>query len=490
MSPSLRQQVLRKIPGVDEILSRPEMVDLLKIHPRHVVVEAVRKGLGRLREEILQKEELHESEDTLFSFENLSSIFQKEIDLQIQPRLRRVINATGVVIHTNLGRAPLHPSAIEHLIEVSKTYSNLEYDLDRGERGSRTIHVEEILCRLSGAESALVVNNNAGAVLLVLNSLAEGKEVIVSRGELVEIGGAFRIPDVMKRSGALLREVGTTNRTHFNDYQKAIGPETALLLKVHTSNFRVMGFTSEVSLQDLVRLGKEYQLPVVDDLGSGCLIDLTRYGLEKEPTVQEMIKTGVDAVTISGDKLLGGPQAGIILGKKKILDLFKINPLTRALRIDKLTLAALESTLLLYFDEKKAMEEIPTLRMLSLDTKRLKNRGKRLLKRLSGVTNKKMAFTLKEDVSQVGGGALPLQELPTLVVAVKPLEVSVNSLEENLRKGEPPIVCRISKEELILDMRTVFDEEIPMLAAGIEKALTQTAKGTGQSGKQNNVENP
>ena len=481
MSPSLRQQVLRKIPSVDEILSRPEMVDLLKIHPRHVVVEAIRKGLGRLREEILQKEELHELEDTLFSFENLSSIFQKEIDLQIQPRLRRVINATGVVIHTNLGRAPLHPSAIEHLIEVSKTYSNLEYDLDRGERGSRTFHVEEILCRLSGAESALVVNNNAGAVLLVLNSLAEGKEVIVSRGELVEIGGAFRIPDVMKRSGALLREVGTTNRTHFNDYQKAIGPETALLLKVHTSNFRVMGFTSEVSPQDLVQLGKEYQLPVVDDLGSGCLIDLTRYGLEKEPTVQEMIKTGVDAVTISGDKLLGGPQAGIILGKKKILDLFKINPLTRALRIDKLTLAALESTLLLYFDEKKAMEEIPTLRMLSLDTKRLKKRGKRLLKRLSGVTNKKMAFTLKEDVSQVGGGALPLQELPTVVVAIKPLEVSVNSLEENLRKGEPPIVCRISKEELILDMRTVFDEEIPMLAAGIEKALTQTAKGIGQS---------
>ena len=481
MSPSLRQQVLRKIPSVDETLSRPEMVDLLKIHPRHVVVEAIRKGLGRLREEILHKEELPELGDTLFSFENLSSIFQKEIDLQIQPRLRRVINATGVVIHTNLGRAPLHPSAIEHLIEVSKTYSNLEYDLDRGERGSRTIHVEEILCRLSGAESALVVNNNAGAVLLVLNSLAEGKEVIVSRGELVEIGGAFRIPDVMKRSGALLREVGTTNRTHFNDYQKAIGPETALLLKVHTSNFRVMGFTSEVSLQDLVQLGKECQLPVVDDLGSGCLIDLTRYGLEKEPTVQEMIKTGVDAVTISGDKLLGGPQAGIILGKKKMLDLFKINPLTRALRIDKLTLAALESTLLLYFDEKKAMEEIPTLRMLSLDTRRLKKRGKRLLKRLSGMTDKKMTFTLKEDVSQVGGGALPLQDLPTVVVAIKPHEVSVNSLEENLRKGDPPIVCRISKEELILDMRTVFDEEIPTLAVGIEKALTQTAKGIEQS---------
>jgi len=476
MSPSLRQQLLRKIPSVDEMLSRPEMNDLLKIHPRHLVVEAVRKGLKRLREEILHKEEIPQIEDSVFSLENLYPLFQKEIEAQTHPRLRRVINATGVVIHTNLGRAPLHPSAIQHLIEVSKTYSNLEYDLDRGERGSRYVHVEEILCRLSGAESALVVNNNAGAVLLVLNTLAEGKEVIVSRGELVEIGGTFRIPDVMKRSGALLREVGTTNRTHLNDYQKAIGPQTALLLKVHTSNFRVMGFTSEVSLQDLVQLGKEHQLPVVDDLGSGCLIDLTQYGLEKEPTVQETIKTGVDAVTISGDKLLGGPQAGIILGRKKFLELFKSNPLTRALRIDKLTLAALEATLLIYLDEKKAMEEIPTLQMLRLDTGKLKRRGKRLLKRLSERVNKKVAFNLKEDVSQVGGGALPLQELPTVVVAIKPVEVSVNSLEENLRKADPPIISRISKDELILDMRTVFDEEIPLLAAGIEKALTPTTE--------------
>jgi L-seryl-tRNA(Ser) seleniumtransferase len=480
MSPSLRQQVLRKIPSVDELLSRPQVVDLLKVHPRHVVVEAIRKGLGRVRDDILRKQDLSRYEEAFFSFDNLYPFFQKEIDLQIQPRLRRVINATGVVIHTNLGRAPLHPSAIQHLTEVSQAYSNLEYDLELGERGNRYTHVEDTLCRLSGAESALVVNNNAGAVLLVLNTLAEGKEVIVSRGELVEIGGAFRIPDVMKRSGALLREIGTTNRTHFNDYQKAIGPHTALLLKVHTSNFRVMGFTSEVSLQDLVQLGREHQLPVVEDLGSGCLIDLTQYGLEKEPTVQETIKTGVDAVTVSGDKLLGGPQAGIILGKKKILDLFKINPLTRALRIDKLTLAALESTLLLYFDEKRAAEEIPTLRMLSLDTRRLKGRGKRLLKRMSGITNERMTFSLREDVSQVGGGALPLQELPTIVVAIKPLDFSVNRLEESLRKGDPPIISRISKEELILDMRTIFDEEIPLLAAGIEKAITRIAKGKEQ----------
>ena len=471
MAGSLRQQVLRKIPRVDEILSRPEIIDLLKVHPRPVVVEALRKGLGKLRDELLHSENLSQLGDAFFSFEHLYPFFQKEINLQIQPRLRRVINATGVVIHTNLGRSPLHPSAIEHLVDISKHYSNLEYDIELGERGDRYTHVEESLCHLSSAESALVVNNNAGAVLLILNTLAEGKEVIVSRGELVEIGGAFRIPDVMKRSGALLREVGTTNRTHLNDYQKAIGPQTALLLKVHTSNFRVMGFTSEVPLQDLVQLGKQHRLPVVDDLGSGCLIDLTQYGLEKEPTVQEVIKTGVDAVTFSGDKLLGGPQAGMILGKKIFLDLFKNNPLTRALRIDKLTLAALESTLLLYLDEKRAMEEIPTLRMLSLDTKRLKRRGKRLLKRLAEVGNERIVFTLREDASQVGGGALPLQELPTIVLAIKPLDFSVNQLEKNLRKCEPPIISRISKEELILDMRTIIDEEIPLLAAGIEKAL-------------------
>jgi L-seryl-tRNA(Ser) seleniumtransferase len=333
--------------------------------------------------------------------------------------------------------------------------------------------VEEILCRLSGAESALIVNNNAGAVLLALNTIAEGREVIVSRGELVEIGGAFRIPDVMKRSGAFLREIGTTNRTHLSDYQEAIGPQTALLLKVHTSNFRVMGFTSEVSLQDLVQLGKENHLPVLNDLGSGCLVNLTEYGLEKEPTVQEAIKTGVDVVTFSGDKLLGGPQAGIILGKKIFLDPIKVNPLARALRIDKLTLAALESTLLLFLDERRAMEEIPTLRMLSLDTKLLKRRGRRLLKRLSGIAKKGIQFNLKEDVSQVGGGALPLQGLRTIVLAMKPLDFSVNSLEESLRKGEPPVIARINRDELILDMRTVFDEETPLLADVISKALAR-----------------
>jgi L-seryl-tRNA(Ser) seleniumtransferase len=473
MSPSHREQLLRKIPSVEEILSGPEIGDLLKMHPRTVVVEAIRKGLKRLRTEILNQENLSGLNNESFSMKNLLPLFQKEVDRQVQPRLRRVINATGVVIHTNLGRSPLHPSALDHMIEISKAYSNLEYDLDLGERGSRYSHVEEILCSLGSAESALVVNNNAGAVLVALNTLAEGREVIVSRGELVEIGGAFRVPDVMRRSGALLREVGTTNRTYLKDYQDAISSQTALLLKVHTSNFRVMGFASDVPLQDLVQLGRQFNLTVMDDLGSGCLIDLTPYGLEKEPTVQETTEIGVDLVTFSGDKLLGGPQAGIILGKKSLLDAIKNNPLTRALRIDKLTLAALESTLLLYLDEERAMEEVPTLRMLKVDRTILKKKGRRLLKRLTGTTRDKVEISLREDVSQVGGGALPLQELQTIVLAIKPIDFSVNRLEESLRKGQPPIVSRISKDELILDMRTVFDEEIPLLAAGIEKALKQ-----------------
>ncbi len=468
--------MLRKIPSVDEILSKPEVVNLLTTYPRNVVVDGIRKGLERFRQELLHKEESPKAEKDLFSFEHLYPLFLREIGLQVNPRFRRIINATGVVIHTNLGRSPLPPSALQHMIEVAETYSNLEYDIERGERGSRYAHVEGTLCRLSGAESAMVVNNNAGAVLLALNTLAEGREAIVSRGELVEIGGAFRIPDVMKRSGAVLREVGTTNRTYLGDYEKAIGPQTALLLKVHTSNFRVMGFTSDVLLKDLVQLGKEHHLPVIDDLGSGCLVDLSQYGLEKEPTVQEAIHTGVDVVTFSGDKLLGGPQAGILLGEKGLLDLIKANPMTRALRIDKLTLAALESTLLLYLDEKQAMEEIPTLKMLTLDIGKLKRRGRKLLRRLSGVLERGVQVTMREDASQVGGGALPLQNLPTMVIAIKPIDLSVNRLEEDLRKGEPPVVSRISKDELILDMRTVFDSEIPALAAGVEKALTQAAK--------------
>ncbi len=475
MAQTLRQKLLRKIPSVDEILSRKEILELLKVYPRNVVVDSIRMGLKRVREEILKIDDPSSLDESIISPESLSSIFQREIELQVKPTLRRVINATGVVIHTNLGRAPLHNSAISHMIEVSRTYSNLEYNLELGERGDRHTHVEHILCRLSGAESAMVVNNNAGAVLLALNTIAEGKEVIVSRGEMVEIGGSFRIPDVMKRSGAILKEVGTTNRTHPSDYKNAITPQTALLLKVHRSNFRILGFTSEVSLKELVEMGKQYNLPVLNDLGSGCFVDLDQYGLEKEPTVQESINSGVDVVTFSGDKLLGGPQAGIIVGKKRFIDMMKINPLSRALRIDKLTLAGLESTLLLYLDEKKAINEIPVLRMLCLDRRSLMERAKRLLKRLPEKIKREAKINLREDFSQVGGGALPLQELKTVVVSIKPSSISINKLEENLRMGDPPIISRISKDELILDMRTIFDDEIPLVATAIEEAFAKYA---------------
>jgi L-seryl-tRNA(Ser) seleniumtransferase len=477
MSETPRQQLLRNIPRVDEILERAEIRALLERHPRAVVVEAIRKGLERVRRELAQRETLGSSEEALLRFDHLLPLFQEEIARTVQPRLRHVINASGVVLHTNLGRSPLHPTVLGHLMTIAQGYSNLEYDLERGQRGSRYVHVEETLCRLSGAEAALVVNNNAAAVLLALHSLASGREVIVSRGELVEIGGAFRIPDVMAQSGAKLREVGTTNRTHLRDYENAIGPETALLLKVHPSNFRVIGFTAEVPLEEVSELGRRHHLPVMCDLGSGCFVDLRAHGMSKEPTVQEAIRGGADIVTFSGDKLLGGPQGGIILGKKALLDRIKVDPLNRALRIDKLTLAALEGTLLLYLDPKRAVREIPTLAMLTVEKSILKRKAKRLLRQILPLCAGQARAAIREDVSQVGGGSLPIEELPTVVVTIRPEGCSVDDFETRLRKGEPPVVARISKEEILLDMRTVFDSEIPLLAKAIEGALS-TAPST------------
>jgi L-seryl-tRNA(Ser) seleniumtransferase len=331
--------------------------------------------------------------------------------------------------------------------------------------------VEEILCQISGAESALVVNNNAGAVLLALNSLAEGREVVVSRGQLVEIGGSFRIPDVMSKSGARLVEVGTTNRTHLEDYAKAISERTALLLKVHASNFRILGFTAEVSLKDLVDLGRTKDLPVMEDLGSGCFVDLSRYGMEKEPTVQDALEAGADLVTFSGDKLLGGPQAGIILGKKRYLDLLKKNPLSRALRIDKLTLAGLEATLRLYLTQVPAPSHIPVLAMLTCRADELERRAKRLRRKLIKDLSAICQVNLREEVSQVGGGALPLTALPTRVVALRPLKTSAANLEKRLRSGDPPVIARIKEEEVLLDVRTVAETEERALLAGIRQAL-------------------
>jgi len=382
-----------------------------------------------------------------------------------------VINATGVVLHTNLGRAPLSAEALRNLVEVAGGYSNLEFNLETGERGSRYEHVEDLLCRISGAESALVVNNNAGAVLLALNTLAEGKEVIVSRGQLVEIGGSFRIPDVMRKSGARLVEVGTTNRTHPGDYERAITAETALLLKVHASNFRILGFTAEVSLKDLVALAGARGLPVMEDLGSGCFVDLSAYGIEHEPTVQEAVQAGADVVTFSGDKLLGGPQAGIILGKKKFIDPIKKNPLNRALRIDKLTLAGMEATLKIYLDPSRVIKALPALGMMTWPAEEVKKRAGRFRRKVGRELPAGYQVTLREDSSQVGGGALPLQALPTWVVAIRPLLLSAASLEERLRKSDPPVIARVKEEEVLLDLRTVAGEEEAALLEAVKKAL-------------------
>lgn len=460
-----RAALLREIPKVDDLLRDERVKELLCLFPRRVVLEGIRRALDGLREGI-QKGVL-----TVVERSSLLDRVVAEVKGIGSPKLRRVINATGVVLHTNLGRAPLSEVAIERLKEVGGRYCNLEYDLARGRRGSRYVHVEDLLCQLSGAEAAMVVNNNAGAVLLVLNTLAEHKEVVVSRGELVEIGGAFRIPDVMAKSGAILREVGTTNRTHPQDYEGAINDRTALLLKVHTSNYRIVGFTAEVPLQGLVEIGRRYGLPVMEDLGSGLLLDLSQYGLRGEPTVKDALASGADVVTFSGDKLLGGPQAGLILGKREIVEQVRKNPLTRALRIDKLTLAALEATLFAYLDEELALGDIPALRMLTTPLEVLKRRARKL-QRLIRRASLEVDVELLMEASQVGGGAFPFQDLPTWVVAVRPLGIGLEAFEEGLRSGDPPVVARISGDRVLFDTRTLADDELPLVAEAIAKVLS------------------
>lgn len=461
-----KHEILRLIPNVDDVLKWLAEEGKTKGcafegAPRRLIVAAVRETLETLRATILSGEEV---DNNIFTRDSVIAGCREKLIIKLRPNLRAVINGTGVVIHTNLGRSILPEQTMRFLLEAGSSYSNLEMDLDTGKRGSRYSLVEEMLCELTGAEAGLVVNNNAAAVLLVLDTLAKGREVIVSRGQLVEIGGSFRIPDVMARSGAKLLEVGATNRTHLRDYENAIGEETSLLLKVHTSNFKIIGFTSEVSLPDLVSLGAKHGIPVMEDLGSGCLIDLSRFGLNKEPTVGEVVRSGVDVVTFSGDKLLGGPQAGIIVGKKAVIAKIKKNPLNRALRIDKFTLAALESILRLYYDEQQALINIPTLAMLAAPADVLKRRAMSLLRRVKGKTEKRCAVSLLPAESRVGGGALPEQGLQSWAVCLAPLDRSVAELERDLRLGENPVIGRIENDAFLLDMRTVKDAEIGILA--------------------------
>ena len=414
--------------------------------PRPLLVSAARSALARAREELQAGEEPGD----------LVERVESELAAARGARLRRAINATGVIVHTNLGRAPLAREALERVNAVAGGYSNLEYDLGEGGRGSRQDHVAPILRRLTGAEAALVVNNNAAAVLLALAALAEGREVLVSRGELIEIGDGFRIPDVLARSGARLREVGTTNRTRAGDYDRAIGPETGLLLRVHQSNFRVVGFTEQPRLADLVRVARAHGLPLVDDLGSGALFASSSLLLGDEPTARESLEAGADLVCFSGDKLLGGPQAGIIVGRAELVERLRRHPLQRALRADKLTLAALEATLALYLDPELAAREVPVLRMLAGPLETVRARAQRLASLVGG--------DVEPTVGRVGGGALPLTELPSFACAVE------EELATGLRDGDPPVIGVVRDGRLLLDCRTVRDDEVDDVAAAVAAA--------------------
>ncbi len=472
MGENLTRDLLRQIPGVDAMLQTEAVQNALSRHPRKLVLDAVREELEETRKLILQTQG---SFSVIDPAELARSIAQRA-DRLAAFTLRPVVNATGIVIHTNLGRSILPEDAIARLLTVCGGYSNLEYDLELGERGSRHVHAEAILRELTGGEAALVVNNNAGAVFLVLNTLARGREVVVSRGQLVEIGGSFRIPDVMSSSGAILREVGTTNRTHLKDYVSAINDQTALLMKVHTSNFRIIGFTKEVRLNELVTLGRERALPVVEDLGSGCFINLERFGLQGETTVQETIRAGADLVTFSGDKLLGGPQAGIIVGRRDLIQRCKQNPITRALRVDKMTLAALETTLRLYRDERQAIEQIPTLKMLAVSLDELKSRAEELASSIQRADQKGgLRIDVRRSFSQVGGGSLPAQDLPTFVVAVRSDDLSPDQIEEFLRRNDPPIIGRIESDHFIMDLRTLMPQQIEIIATAFGR-MTEPLK--------------
>lgn len=389
----------------------------------------------------------------------------------LRPNLRRVLNGTGVVIHTNMGRSVLATEAQTAINNTCAGYANVELNLHTGERGSRYSLVQELLCSLSGAEAAIVVNNNAAAVFLALNTLCQGREVIVSRGQLVEIGGSFRIPDVMEKSGAILREVGTTNRTHPMDYSRAVTEQTSAFLRVHTSNYRIVGFHKEVPLAELVALGREHQLPVIEDLGSGSFIDFSPYGLPGEPTVQSVVADGADVVLFSGDKVLGGPQSGIIVGKKEYIERIRTNPLNRALRTDKLTLAALEATLRLYLDPEMARQHIPTLRMMTATADELAKRARSLRTLLRRRLGDTCTVTLRQDTSRVGGGSFPECSLPTTLVCLQPRACSATELKHALLSTPPPVIGRLDEKSFCIDVRTIAASEYSLLVSAFAHAL-------------------
>jgi len=463
---------LRQLPSISRLLEDEALAPLLIKYPHQAVVEAAREVVDEAREIIMAGRECPSTPQLIHKIRRLC-------EHQFSPSFKPLINATGVILHTNLGRAPLSPEAQDAVTTLARGYSNLEFDLASGRRGSRHSHLEALLCRLTGAQAAMMVNNNAAAVLLALSALAKGKGVAVSRGQLVEIGGTFRIPDVMRQSGCKLVEVGTTNKTYIRDYEEAIlagleegrrAPRVGALMRVHTSNFRLSGFVHFADIAELVQLGRKYDLPVIDDLGSGVLLDTAQFGLAHEPTVQESVEAGVDVVTFSGDKLLGGPQGGLIVGKKAALDKLKKHPLARAVRIDKMTLAAMQATLLHYAREE-AVEKIPIWRMIAVSADEVCSRSSRLAENLR---RRGIEVDITDGFSTVGGGSLPGELLPTALLSFKGgkgAALSETALAERLRKGSPPVIGRIEKDKFLLDLRTVLPEEDDQLIEALRKAF-------------------
>lgn len=459
----------RSIPKVDILLGEKQIQDMIERYSRETVMEAIHGEMEKLRAYIGRCEE---EEKAKAQIDALTENICIAVEAMHTPNMRTVINGTGTILHTNLGRAPISPEHMRHIAEIATGYSNLEYNLEAGKRGERYSHFEKLLCKITGAEAAMAVNNNAASVMLILSSLAKGGEVVVSRGELVEIGGKFRIPDVMEQSGASLVEVGTTNKTHYDDYENAITEETKALLKVHTSNYRIVGFTEHVEIDELIPLAKEHDIPVIEDLGSGVLIDLAKYGLTHEPTVQESIAKGADVVCFSGDKLLGGPQAGIIIGKKKYIDMMKKNQLTRALRIDKFTAATLEVVLMEYLSEEKAIENIPVLRMITASLDEVSRKAKNLARILRrGELEAKIQIVPCE--SQIGGGSLPLERIPSQAVAIQPTRISVPELEERMRHLPVPVIPRTVNDMILLDVRTIEERQFKVVASQLKSLLSE-----------------
>ena len=457
----MSKHLLSQIPAINKILLLDEIKELINTYTEVAVKSAIKQYIEEVKQAILN-EELTEVPSLSKIVGEVARIVEKED----KNSLRRVINATGTILHTNLGRSLLSEKIKENIESVAFNYSNLEFDIDNKKRGSRYVHLIDIIKKLTGAEDVLVVNNNAAAVLLTLNTLVKDQEIIVSRGELVEIGGAFRIPEIIKLSGGVPVEVGTTNKTHLKDYENAISEETGALLKVHTSNYKILGFTESVSNEEISYLARENELVSINDLGSGQFVDFSKFGLPYEPTVKEILDSGIDIVTFSGDKLLGGPQAGIIVGKKKYIEKMKKNQLTRALRVDKMTLASLEATLKLYLDEKDALEHIPTLHMISLSKERLFGKADVLKTKLSDLD---FDIRIEEDKAEVGGGSYPASYLESVAVKLTHRKLHATEIERKLLEVEIPIITRIKDNSIILDMRTLRTREFDIVKAALEE---------------------